>query len=220
MTSVDFKERKPYRDLNSTRGESNHYDDYRQLRTTRGEDPITEARRRLPSSSRTIEDLQAKTARAVEDARRQLNMMSTRAPRDPVEDARRQLIGSNATRAPGDFDPVLSARRHLNALSSTRAPREEDPVESARRQLSGMRVTGHVGGACLHQEAAVDDLRRLHAAGGLQNNVVGDTVRITNGPHESYVPLSLMSKMIDHATNGCSAGDPDIAPCMNCAHKF
>lgn len=169
---------------------------------------------------------------------------STRGIVDPVEAARRHLAGLQATDSSSSDrelqrmrSSVLPPTRGLELLqrNATAGLSGEDDVEKMRRELQSMRATGSAGDAmdeddedlsrCLHQEAAIADIKRLNASGGVAANTVEDSagnrillVEDENG-NTARMTLDLAQKMIEHATNGCDLNDTKFKPCANCMSR-
>lgn len=207
---------------------------------TSGMEHVEEARRELARLQESMSRTGSTRGLGGEDEDEitRLNTRSTRGV-DYVERARRELARIQGT---GDVESssritmdLQAARARLNEMSrdlkTNGISSNEDVVERARRELSRLSTTGKVASSssrreCLQQKAALSDLKDIDAAGGLAEHMVtrSDGKRYLQVQHPTggivHMPENLVSKMIEHATHGCSPDDELIKPCANCAKHF
>lgn len=204
---------------------------------TRGMDHVEEARREL---ARLQESMGRTGGMGDEDDDMvRLNTRSTRGV-DYVDRARRELARLQGTGEVGESSSRIAmdlkaTRDRLNEMSRDLRTRgigsDVDVVERARRELSRLSTTGKTSAVparreCLQQKAALADLKDIDAAGGLAEHMVtrSDGKRYLQVQHPTggtvHMPESLVSKMIDHATHGCTPDDDMLKPCSNCAKHF
>lgn len=201
---------------------------------TRGVDPVSEARRVL-TKTRSAAGAPTNGLDQVEAARRELaRLQSATRGVDQVEAARRELARLQAEGSTRGLESAgkmptrgieLDAehRRMLKAMEDARRSLNEVSGRSTRGMKEDEEPEVRV---CLNQKAALADLARVQAAGGIAKNVVTDSngtrVLLVSGPTGNIerMPLHLVDKMLEHATAGCIPGDDLLQPCANCAEHM